>query len=695
MLADLRREAGIETIRLGGLRPSETAALVAAHLGRGSVDSALAQRLFDQTGGNPFFIEELLHTPAAARAAPVAVPEGVKDVIGRRLDRLPPATLETLTLAAVLGSDFRLATLQAVAVEQPQDELIASLEAAVAARLIVEDPDEVDRFSFTHALVRQTLYERPIASRRLRLHRRVAVALEAAPLPVHPAELAHHYFQAREVGGAAKAIVYSLKAAEASQAAHAYEDAAAHYERALVALEHRQPRRRRRALRRAAGARRGSLASERARPALDVRGGRRARPRARRHPTGWRGRCWARADASTPRAPPTRPTSSCSRRRSTALEPGDSVLRVRLLARLAEKLVFAQPPERAGELAAEAVAMARRLGEAGALAAALMGRHAALLHAEHAQERRRVGEQALALAGELGALELAALARHWLLYDLAELGELEEARRRHAELELVADELQQPLYRHSSLAWRCVWAALAGPLRRGRADRARVASAWPSTPEHPTRRRTSPPSWSPCGASRAACTSCCRRSSASPAPSPPRPPGAASCRSPISTPATAARAQAAYDSALGGGVRDDPPDHALADRHGLAGRGGRRSSATPTAARSCTPSSSPTQTASCSGASPATPAPCTACSAAPRPSPAGATARAPTSRPPSSGTPRWAPRRCWPARAATTASSCCTAHAPSATRAPAPARGRRRRSPPGDGRHRRPRGHRR
>ena len=145
-----------------------------------------------------------------------------------------------------------------------------------------------------------------------------------------------------------------------------------------------------------------------------------------------------------------------------ALEPGDSVLRVKLLARLAENLVFAQPAQRAGELAAEAIGMARRLGEAGALAAALMGRHAALLDTEHATERRRVGEEALALAGELGALELGALGRHWLLYDLAELGELKEARRRQAELDQIADELQQPLYRHSSLAWRCVWAGLAG-----------------------------------------------------------------------------------------------------------------------------------------------------------------------------------------------------------------------------------------
>ena len=237
VLCELRREAGIETIRLEGLRRGEVVSLAAAHLGRRSIDRALAQRLFEQTGGNPFFVEELLHTPLAVPAERVAVPEGVKDVIGRRLDRLAPATRDILMLAAVLGNDFRLDALQAVALDQRQDDLITALEEAVAARVILEDSDEVDRFSFTHALVRETLYERPIASRRVRLHRRVAVSLEGAELPVRPAELAHHYFQAREVGGARKAVVYSLRAAEASHAAHAHEDAEAHYERALIALE--------------------------------------------------------------------------------------------------------------------------------------------------------------------------------------------------------------------------------------------------------------------------------------------------------------------------------------------------------------------------------------------------------------------------------------------------------------------------
>ncbi len=459
VLADLRRETNVETIRLGGLRPSATALLAAARLGGEVVDSAMAQRLFDQTGGNPFFIEELLHT--APPVGTEGVPEGVKDVIGRRLDRLSPATLETLTLAAVLGSHFRLATLQAVAADQSQDELIESLEAAVATRLIIEDPEEVDRFSFTHALVRQTLYERPITSRRLRLHRRVAVALEAAPLAVHPAELAHHYFQAREVGGAAKATVYSLKAGKASQTAHAYEDAAAHYERALTVLGmvSRDDAAARCDVLLALGAARWQASEPDPRSTFLQ-----AAELARRLPSSERLARAALGAGGRFYAPGATDEAYIEllEETLTALEPGDSVLRVRLLARLAEKLVFAPPPERAAEPAAEALGMARRLGEAGALAAALMGRHAALLDAEHAHERRRLGEEALAVAGELEALELAALTRHWLVYDLAELGDLQEARRRHAELELVANELQQPLYRHSSLAWRCVWSTLDG-----------------------------------------------------------------------------------------------------------------------------------------------------------------------------------------------------------------------------------------
>ena len=229
-------ERDLDNIQLGGLRPAEAAGLIAARTGQPAADDESVRRLCGKAGGNPFFIEELLRSPHPESDAGARVPVAIKRVIGQRLEHLPPMSLETLTLAAVLGNDFSLKVLEAVAPEQEQDELIDALEGAVSAGLIVEDLEEVDRFSFSHSLVRQTLYERPIASRRLRLHRRVAEALEISPLPVHPAELAHHYFQARAVGGADKAIVFGLQAGAAAQMAHAYEAAVEHYERVLGLL---------------------------------------------------------------------------------------------------------------------------------------------------------------------------------------------------------------------------------------------------------------------------------------------------------------------------------------------------------------------------------------------------------------------------------------------------------------------------
>ena len=360
LLADMRREAPVDIIPVAGLDAAESAALVAAHGGRGPDDGAAAQRLRDQTGGNPFFIAELLHDRGAAAFEPVeGVPQGVKDLIGRRLARLSPEALDTLTLAAVLGCDFDLSTLQVVADDHDPDDVIAALEAAVGAGLVVEDAEEVDRFSFAHVLMRETLYERPIASRRLRLHRHIAEALEEKPGAPNPAEIAHHYFQARAVGGAAKALVFNLRAGEAAQAAHAYEDAAVNYERALIGLEQVRgddPAARCDVLL-ALGSARWQASEPDARStflqALELARAVGSPDRFARAALGAGGRFYAPGATDYAYA-------ALLEEALAGLEPGDSALRVRLLARLAENLVFAEPERRAAELAGEAVGMARR-----------------------------------------------------------------------------------------------------------------------------------------------------------------------------------------------------------------------------------------------------------------------------------------------------------------------------------------------
>jgi DNA-binding SARP family transcriptional activator len=439
LLADLSREHVVERIALGGLQEADAAELVG--------DPELARRLYGRTAGNPFFIEEMLRSLAEAPESD-GVPEGVKDLVSRRLARLEPETVEALTAAAVLGRDFRLDTLEAM-VRRPGEELLDPLEEALRAGVVREDAEQVDRFAFAHALVRETLYDAPAHARRARLHLRAGRALEAAGAP--PGELAHHFFAAREVGGAEAAVEYSAAAARHAVAAHAYEEAAWHLQQALEVD-------RRAELLIALGDVRWQGSEPGARAAYDEAVVVSRAPEILAQAALGAGGRFYMPVASDP-AYVARLEEALA-----ALGDAEGPLRARLLARLAEHLALAGAGDRPARLGAEAVAMARRVGDDGALAAALMGRHAALLDIEHAPERLATIDEAIAVAERIGAGEVAALALHWRIFDLVELGDLAGAKASHTRLEALALELHQPLYTHSALAWRGEWAHVAGRL---------------------------------------------------------------------------------------------------------------------------------------------------------------------------------------------------------------------------------------
>src|SRR5205807_1736877 len=108
---------------------------------------------------------------------------------------------------------------------------IEALEHAIAARILVEDKDVPDVVSFSHALVRETLYQDMSAARRVRLHERAAEALEPSATGEQFAELAHHFLEAAAPGKAEKAVTYGMQAAEWAQSQLAYESALELYER--------------------------------------------------------------------------------------------------------------------------------------------------------------------------------------------------------------------------------------------------------------------------------------------------------------------------------------------------------------------------------------------------------------------------------------------------------------------------------
>ena len=207
--------------------------------------------MYQETEGNPFFLAEvvrLLATDGRLDAArpdrwSVTIPQGVREVIGRRLQHLDDATNEMLIVAAVCGRTFALGPL-VEASERPESEVLTALDEAIGARLVAEVPGTASRFTFAHALIRETIYDELTVNRRIRLHRKIALALEPATNwndQAAVAELAHHFTMAAPGGDVDRAVSYAEQAARLADAALAYEEAARFYTMAAQSLEMVEP----------------------------------------------------------------------------------------------------------------------------------------------------------------------------------------------------------------------------------------------------------------------------------------------------------------------------------------------------------------------------------------------------------------------------------------------------------------------
>lgn len=204
----------------------------------------LAETVQVQTDGNPFFVGEVVRLlasegklTAGGSAAELQIPQGVREVVGRRLDRLSEQTNEALRVAAVLGRDFAGELVWRVA-QLPQEAMLNAAREATAERLVSDLGD--GRFSFAHALVRDTLYEELSPPKRAALHQRAGLAIEEIcgdDVDERLGELAHHFLEAASGGDLEKAIDYAQRAGEQDMDQLAYEDAVDVYGRALEVLD--------------------------------------------------------------------------------------------------------------------------------------------------------------------------------------------------------------------------------------------------------------------------------------------------------------------------------------------------------------------------------------------------------------------------------------------------------------------------
>lgn len=250
LVESLRREHTPARVALHRLSDDDVSHMIEEWRGRDS-PSSLIQLIARHTEGNPLFVVEMLkhldetgaltlrqewHGPMTL--ADIGLPEGIRQLIGRRLERLGLTTRRLLTIAAVMGREFRLSVIEAL-VDVGEDAVLDAMDEALAASIVTEEAGAPGKFSFTHALIREALYTSITAARRVRLHHGIAGALEqqSSPFESRVAELAYHFGQAAVYKSADKAVEYARRAGDHAATTLAFENAVHWYDMALLAMD--------------------------------------------------------------------------------------------------------------------------------------------------------------------------------------------------------------------------------------------------------------------------------------------------------------------------------------------------------------------------------------------------------------------------------------------------------------------------
>jgi DNA-binding CsgD family transcriptional regulator/tetratricopeptide (TPR) repeat protein len=458
-LAELHRQAGIERIAVGGLAAVDVRALV-DELGGGPDSAELAGVLHDLTAGNAFLVGELwrhlAETGAVARDESggwvlsgdperLATPESVRHVVGSRLERLAPDTVEVLELAAVIGRAAGMPVLRRAA-RCDDATLLRALDEATRAGVLVVLPGPPVTHRFRHELLRRAVADRLSPLGRAALHERIAEAIEEWPAEDRvraTSDLAYHWTEAAPVAGPARAVAASLAAADTAARALASDDAARLLRSALAlgvtdaseraAVEQRLGD----ALHRAGDTEAAIESFVRAAALAREAGDDQALAHAA---AAFEEACWRPGIVD-------RRALELLEEAARRLDSDESALRVRVLACLASALSVEGRREEGAQRWDEAVAMARRVGDEHALAAALFRG----LWARGTRSVREVLDaltEASILAERAGDDDLAAEVSGFRIRLMIELFDLDAARSEVARVRRIIERVGQAFYRH-------------------------------------------------------------------------------------------------------------------------------------------------------------------------------------------------------------------------------------------------------
>lgn len=467
VLSDLVREG--QVLDLQALNRKEVGQLIADVAGA-TPQHGTVTAIHEATGGNPLFVREVTRLLATGgsldlpRGPTVPVPDSVRAVIRRRLAPLSAQAIQVLSAAAVVGRDFDIG-LVAAACDFPNDRVLAALADAVDLGFVGEAAESVGTYRFSHPLMREAIYEGLPIPVRVQMHQRVGVALErlhGTDTTSYIGELAYHFARAAPIGESARAGEYARRAGDRAMSAFAYEEGVTQYRRALDTL--------------AVGAD-GDAAL---RCELLLRLGR-AQARAGEYPEAKKtflvaGEVARELDdaellarAALGFGEPQVEGGLVDRQLIALLEdaieglnPEDSALRARVMARLSLELTFSDEAALRESLSLEAIDMARRLGDVVALCAALRARWLARWGPDGLEERTALAEEHLTLARDTGDREIELLARARRITCSVEAGDGAAAAVDIAAHAALAEELRMPYYAWVAATMRAGRALLAG-----------------------------------------------------------------------------------------------------------------------------------------------------------------------------------------------------------------------------------------
>lgn len=485
-LADLRSDRSVETVHLEGLNEDGVEELVRSWP---KVPSDLVPQLCKLTDGNPLFLEELLdHLGEQASEegsgdgdAPVPgdlePPEAIRELVARRVSRLPEDVVYLLQAAAVAGQECE-ASIVAEAAALSAEQQLDAFDRAEESRLLRRVGGLVrDRYAFTHGLVRDAIYDELLRGRRVRYHYKIALATERVhgeSVDRYVNELAHHFYMGAALAGADKAVRYCIAAGERALRLLAFEEAVGHLTRGLEVAE------------RSGDADPSALCD--ALIAL-AEAQNRAGDESQANPNFARAAALARSIGDPERLAVTAlragPVSYLGvvvahheqiellEEALAALPVTDSHLRARVNAQLALIIVAmtgVPAPgvlERAQDLSSEAVAMARRLGDRLALGYALRARINVLWGLDPAPERLAAATELGEIAADVGDQFLGFHSHMWRVRELLAQGDVDAAHEELERFETRDTGPVHPLEKSWSLNVGALMALMAGDIERG------------------------------------------------------------------------------------------------------------------------------------------------------------------------------------------------------------------------------------